>query len=168
MSNATSLQTEEDYELALKEVEAYFDNIPEPGTEAAERFKRLTNLILEYEAIHYPLSEGKGRDDLIRRFKEGLMLASDKQYILCMLLSATQVASSPEMTDPGTAGSSEAATVCAELYQVIGYLAQELEVLDHPDVQRALDNASANRLVHRDLLPWPKQPLQPTDGADLT
>jgi exonuclease VII small subunit len=54
----------------------------------------------------------------------------------------------------------DAATVCAELYQVIGSLAEEFGVFDHPDVQRALDNASAHKLVHRDLLPWPKQPLR--------
>lgn len=54
----------------------------------------------------------------------------------------------------------EAANVCAELYQVIGCLADELGILDHPDVQRALDNASEHKLVHRDLLPWPKRPLR--------
>jgi hypothetical protein len=48
--------------------------------------------------------------------------------------------------------------VCAELYQVIGSLADHAGCFDHPDVQRALDNASKARLVHRDLIPWPKSP----------
>ena len=48
--------------------------------------------------------------------------------------------------------------VCGELYQVIGSLADHAGCFDHPDVQRALDNASKARLVHRDLLPWPKSP----------
>lgn len=48
--------------------------------------------------------------------------------------------------------------VCAELYQVIGSLADHANCFDHPDVQRALDNAAKARLIHRDLLPWPKSP----------
>jgi hypothetical protein len=56
----------------------------------------------------------------------------------------------------------ELETVCAELYQVIGILAGEHgDVLGHPDVQRALDNASQARLRHKDLLPFPKTPLAP-------
>ena len=49
--------------------------------------------------------------------------------------------------------------VCAELYQVLGFLADYADVVGHPDVERALDNAARGRLVHRDLLPWPKAPL---------
>lgn len=49
--------------------------------------------------------------------------------------------------------------VCAELYQVIGSLSDYAGVFDHPDVARALDNASDGRLVHKDLLPWPQTPL---------
>jgi hypothetical protein len=51
--------------------------------------------------------------------------------------------------------------LCAELYQVIGALADHADCFDHPDVQRALDNAAKARLVHRDLLPWPRQRLGP-------
>jgi hypothetical protein len=49
--------------------------------------------------------------------------------------------------------------LCAEHYQVIGALADHADCFDHPDVQRALDNAAKARLVHRDLLPWPRQRL---------
>jgi hypothetical protein len=49
--------------------------------------------------------------------------------------------------------------VCAELYQVIGTLADYAGVFDHPDVQRALDQASKARLIYDDLLPWPRTPL---------
>lgn len=49
--------------------------------------------------------------------------------------------------------------VCGELYQVIGSLADFAGLFDHPDVIRALDNASDNALTHKDLLPWPKVPL---------
>lgn len=50
--------------------------------------------------------------------------------------------------------------VCAELYQVIGALSgAHHDCFAHPDVQRALDNASAGRLVHKDLLPFPQRTL---------
>jgi hypothetical protein len=57
------------------------------------------------------------------------------------------------------ASSAELEQVCAELYQVIGALAGHAGLFDHPDVIRALDNASRARLVHKDLLPWPREPL---------
>lgn len=65
---------------------------------------------------------------------------------------------------PPTAGreddyESEIHGVCAELYQIIGSLASEFNVFDHSEVQRALDNASEGKLVHKDLLPWPKSTL---------
>jgi hypothetical protein len=54
----------------------------------------------------------------------------------------------------------ELTIVCAELYQVIGVLAvAHGNVFCHPDVQRALDNASQGRLVHKDLLPFPRTPF---------
>ena len=50
----------------------------------------------------------------------------------------------------------ELETICAELHVIIGALAAEAGVYDHPEVSKALDNASECRLVHKDLLPWPK------------
>jgi transposase-like protein len=49
--------------------------------------------------------------------------------------------------------------VCAELYQVLGSLSDSTELFDHPDVIRALDQASQARVVHDDLLPWPREAL---------
>jgi hypothetical protein len=39
--------------------------------------------------------------------------------------------------------------ICAELYQVIGILADRAGCFSHPDIQRALDNASKTKFVHR-------------------
>lgn len=50
------------------------------------------------------------------------------------------------------------------LYQVIGQLADLAGVRDHPDVIRAMDNASDNAMTHKDLLPWPKTPLAKSEG----
>lgn len=236
MMSDCPLRTLPEYERALKEIEPYFENPPELGTEAADRFDRLAALIREYEDANFPIPADSRteRDAIISRFEQGLMIASDKKYILALLRSPVGVAASLEVMEQyefpyqrtfdavaaaiENAGGEravtfsisvpkfqrafnehrdakasplrslsppeisrqyaaelghqideleaenalpEAAIVCAELYQVIGYLAGELGVLDHPDVQRALDNAGARKLVHGTLLPWPKEPLQP-------
>lgn len=50
--------------------------------------------------------------------------------------------------------------IVAELYQVIGALAlRHNDCFGHPDVQKALDNAGRAKLVHRDLMPFPRLPL---------
>lgn len=49
------IRTEADYDWALKEIERYFDQEPEPGTEAADRFDVLAALIERYEAEHWPI-----------------------------------------------------------------------------------------------------------------
>lgn len=54
----------------------------------------------------------------------------------------------------------------AELYQIIGQLAHMAGIHDHPDVQRALDNAHAGRRVHKNLLPF--NPTQNPHSAHRT
>jgi len=49
MMDVRALHTEADYEWALKEVERYFDNPPEPETDEADRFDVLSALIEKYE-----------------------------------------------------------------------------------------------------------------------
>ena len=51
----------EDYEAALKEIEYYFQNVPNVGTEAAARFDLLSARIKEFEDIHFPI-RGNRRD----------------------------------------------------------------------------------------------------------
>lgn len=49
------IRTEEDYKAALREVSAYFDNEPTPGTPEGDRFEVLLTLVEAYEARHYPI-----------------------------------------------------------------------------------------------------------------
>lgn len=49
------LHTEADYQAALSEVSAYFDNEPTPGTNDGDRFEILLTLVAAYEARHYPI-----------------------------------------------------------------------------------------------------------------
>jgi HTH-type transcriptional regulator/antitoxin HigA len=49
MMDVRALHTETDYDWALKEVEKYFDDVPTPGTDEADRFDVLSALIKDYE-----------------------------------------------------------------------------------------------------------------------
>ena len=51
----STIGTEEDYQAALREVSAYFDNEPTPGTTDGDRFEILLTLVEAYEAKHYPI-----------------------------------------------------------------------------------------------------------------
>lgn len=47
------IRTEEDYKAALREVSAYFDEQPVPGTTDGDRFEILLTLVEAYESKHY-------------------------------------------------------------------------------------------------------------------
>jgi len=51
----------------------------------------------------------------------------------------------------------ELKNILAESYQVIGYLASECDLFDDPQVLKALDNTSQQRMVHDDVLPFNPQ-----------
>lgn len=53
--NLRPLRTEEDYKAAVREVSAYFDDEPSPGTPDGDRFEILLTLVEVYEAKHYPI-----------------------------------------------------------------------------------------------------------------
>lgn len=55
MRNIRAIRSEADYDWALAEIAPYFENQPEPGTEAADRFDVLASLIEAYEAKHWPI-----------------------------------------------------------------------------------------------------------------
>jgi HTH-type transcriptional regulator / antitoxin HigA len=49
------IRTEEDYKAALRQVSAWFDNEPAPGTPDGDRFEILLTLVEAYEARRYPI-----------------------------------------------------------------------------------------------------------------
>jgi antitoxin component HigA of HigAB toxin-antitoxin module len=55
--NIRPVRTEEDLTWALGEVEAYFVNQPDKGSEDAVRFEILADLIRAYEALHWAIEE---------------------------------------------------------------------------------------------------------------
>jgi HTH-type transcriptional regulator/antitoxin HigA len=50
------IRTEAEYEVALREVSAYFDDEPTPGTAEGDRFEILVMLVEAYEARHHPIA----------------------------------------------------------------------------------------------------------------
>lgn len=50
-----TLQSEGEYNAALKEVRPYFENEPDEGSEEAAHFDALVLLIEQYEGKHYPI-----------------------------------------------------------------------------------------------------------------
>jgi HTH-type transcriptional regulator/antitoxin HigA len=55
MMQICPLHTENDYRTALREVSAYFDQEPEPGSPEGDRFEVLLTLLEAYEAQHFPI-----------------------------------------------------------------------------------------------------------------
>ena len=49
------IRTEEDYKVALREVSAYFDNEPVPGSATGDRFEILLTLLEAYESKHHAI-----------------------------------------------------------------------------------------------------------------
>lgn len=50
-----AIRTDNDYEWALGEIEAYFKNEPAPGSEDADRFDILADLVAAYEERRFPM-----------------------------------------------------------------------------------------------------------------
>jgi len=53
--NIRPVRTEVDYQNALRELEAYFENEPALDSEEGDRFEILATLVEAYEAKHYPI-----------------------------------------------------------------------------------------------------------------
>jgi|SRR5450830_427693 HTH-type transcriptional regulator/antitoxin HigA len=49
------IHTEADYQATLREVSAFFDNEPEPGSPEGDRFEVLLTLVEAYEAKNFPI-----------------------------------------------------------------------------------------------------------------
>ena len=49
------LRDEAAYQATLADYEAFFDNQPEPGSEAGDRFELLGLLLAKYEEDHFPM-----------------------------------------------------------------------------------------------------------------
>ena len=64
MMDVRPIETEADHAWALREVEAYFDREPAPGTPDAARFSVLVTLIEAYEEKTWPIDPPEAIDAL--------------------------------------------------------------------------------------------------------
>ncbi len=49
------IHTKEDHRAALREISAFFDNEPEPGSPEGDKFEVLLTLVEAYEAKNFPI-----------------------------------------------------------------------------------------------------------------
>lgn len=49
------IHTADDYKTVMREVSAYFENEPDPGTPDGDRFEILLTLVEAYETKHFPI-----------------------------------------------------------------------------------------------------------------
>lgn len=85
------LKTEADYEAALAEIEGYFENEPEIGTEAADRFDLLALVIEAYEQKHWPIEAVDAPDALRERMEAKGLTQKDLAEVLGSKSRASEV-----------------------------------------------------------------------------
>jgi HTH-type transcriptional regulator / antitoxin HigA len=76
------LRSEADYDAALKEIESYFENEPEPGTAAADRFDLLALVIEDYERKRWPIEPPDAIDAIRYRMEIGGYTQADLGRLL--------------------------------------------------------------------------------------
>jgi HTH-type transcriptional regulator / antitoxin HigA len=82
MKNIRPLRTEADYDWALAEIEAYFDNQPTQGTPDADRFDLLATVIEAYEAKHWPIEPADPIDAIRYRMETAGYTQADLARLL--------------------------------------------------------------------------------------
>ena len=71
------IRTKSDYKRALREVSAYFDNEPEPGSEDGDRFEILATLVEAYESKHFPIEAPDPIEAIRFRMEQGGLNVKD-------------------------------------------------------------------------------------------
>ena len=87
------IRTEADYEWALGELARYFDREPIPGSDDADRFDVLTELVAAYEDRAFPMPDVDPVDVLITHMQETGRTQSDLADLLGSRSRASEVLS---------------------------------------------------------------------------
>ena len=75
--NIHPIRTKADYKRALREVSAYFDDEPEPGSADGDRFEILLTLVEAYEAKHFPIAAPDPIEAIRFRMEQGGLTVKD-------------------------------------------------------------------------------------------
>jgi len=65
-----AIRTEADYQATLARVAPYFDNEPEPDSDAGAHFEAMLTLIEAYEAKHFPMTPPDPIDAILFRMEQ--------------------------------------------------------------------------------------------------
>ena len=76
------LRSESDYDVALQEIERYFENEPKPGTPEGDRFDLLALVIEDYERKHWPIDPPDAVDAIRYRMETGEHTQADLGRLL--------------------------------------------------------------------------------------
>lgn len=82
------IHTDTDYKAALRELSAYFDDEPEPGTPDGDRFEVLLTLVEAYEARHFPIDLPDPVEAIKFRMEQAGLTAKDLVPATDNLISA--------------------------------------------------------------------------------
>ena len=75
--NIHPIRTETDYKNALRELSAYFDDEPAPGTPEGDRFEIMLTLVEAWEAKHYPVDAPDPIEAIRFRMEQGGLTVKD-------------------------------------------------------------------------------------------
>ena len=75
--NIHPIRTKADYKRALRELSAYFNDEPEPGSEEGDRFEILTTLVEAYEAKHFRIEAPDPIEAIRFRMEQGGLSVKD-------------------------------------------------------------------------------------------
>ncbi len=76
------IHTEDDYRAAMREISAFFDNEPEPGTPEGDRFEILLTLAETYETKHFPLDLPDPVEAIKFRMEQGGLTPKDLEPMI--------------------------------------------------------------------------------------
>src|SRR5260370_9846409 len=76
------LHSEADYDVALNEIERYFENEPKPRTPEADRFDLLALIIEDYERRRWPIEPPETIDAIRYRMETGGYTQADLVRLL--------------------------------------------------------------------------------------
>lgn len=75
--NIQPIRTKRDHTKALRELSAYFENEPKPGTEDGDRFEILLTLVEAYEAKRFPIEAPDPIEAIRFRMEQGGLTVKD-------------------------------------------------------------------------------------------
>lgn len=76
------IHTKEDHQAALREISAFFDNEPEPGSPEGDKFEVLLTLVEAYEAKNFPIDPPDPIEAIKFRMEQSGLTPKDLQPMI--------------------------------------------------------------------------------------